>query len=793
MSSQHGGIPRLIVDIILVSTVTAISVNAAGISGLTDEPVTLQKAPQYITQSAREFLMQRDNTTARVWVFFTDKGVFDRSGFDRAASALTLTERAMKRRAKVGKDKILFVDLPVKQDYVEQVAALGGKLRRISRWLNAASFEVPMDRLEEIGSLPLVAFVRPVARYKKELSADIEGYRDVDIPTPQSPDALNYGPSFGQLNQINVPAVHSKGYTGQGVTLAIMDTGFRKSHESFALHDDEGRILAEWDFIFNDGNTANEPPDDWDSQWNHGTYIWATCGGEKDGSIYGPAYKANFILCKTEDVRAEYPGEEDNWVAALEFADSIGTDVITTSLSYSDWYTYDDLDGLTATITIAANTCDSLGIVMCNSMGNSGPSAGTLTAPADAFGILAVGAVNSAGYIASFSSRGPTWDGRTKPEVCAQGVSTYCASPSGDNLYTTKSGTSLSTPLVAGAACLLIEARPNFTPALIRQALMETASNAVSPDNTYGWGIIDLNDALEWGASFTADTTIGEVPLTVQFTGTSSLSPTSWWWEFGDDSTSDQQNPIHVYLVPGTYTVSMTVETTYGPVTMEKPTFIAALGDTLTFVGDSVFAGDTVDISVLMNNSQSLNRIVVPFKLTDEPFDLSMVDVLPGSRTSYFEKLDYLILDEENQEYAVELVADTGGGSPFLPPGSGEVLVIRAQTDALALGSLIDTVTTTPVAGYTPLAESDVVTYEPKAGVGIVSTKGIQRCDADYSNDGTIDIGDLTGLISYLFILTYTPPTVQSGDCNADLMVDIDDITYLIQYLFLGGPPPPTP
>jgi PKD repeat protein len=782
----------LFLTTILTFVVVNSTISRAATPGLSEEPIQLTKTPQYMTEQAREFLVERDNEVFRVWLFFVDKGFSDRANYDRVASAVTLTERALKRRAKVGLDRVLFVDLPVNQEYIDRVTALGGEFRRASRWLNAASFEIPIELLDKIGELPFIAYIKPLVTYERVEAEEAEGFRDSGGPTAQSPDALTYGPSQGQLQQINVPEVHAKGFTGEGVTLAIMDTGFRKTHEAFAQHYANNRVLAEWDFVFDDGNTANEAGDV-SSQWNHGTLIWSVSAGQMDGSIYGPAYKANIILCKTEDLRSETPVEEDNWVAALEFSDSIGTDVITTSLGYSDWYTYEDMDGATAIITIAANTCDGLGIVFCNSMGNGGPSSGSLSAPADAFKILAVGNVNSSGFISSSSSRGPTFDDRTKPEVCAQGTTTFSASSSGDGNYTTASGTSLSTPLVAGAACLVIEARPDFTPELIRQAMKETSSNATSPDNTYGWGILDVDAAISWGSDFSADTTIGDAPLTVQFSGLSTLDPTSWAWSFGDGATSDEQNPSHIYELPGSYAVTLTTETSYGPLVTEKVGYVSVLGDTLIFTGDSVLAGKVVDISVSLRNSQPLTRIIIPFELPDSPIKLNLVDATLGARTSGFEGLSYLSFDNTNQRYTVELVADEGGGSLPLDPGEGEILVIRVTTDRYALGGLIDTVTSSPVSSFTAKLESGAMIYDPRITPGLVSTKWIQRCDVDYSDDGILDLGDLTALIEYLFIFTYVPPTKQSADCNADLLIDLGDLTYLIAYLFIGGPPPPTP
>jgi PKD repeat protein len=786
--------PRLVILTLTILFASSAAFGSVQV-GLRSAPVTLNKPTQYITDIARDFLIERDGDTATVWVFFTDKAVFDRSEFRQAASSVQLTERALKRRAKVGRDQILFTDLPVSRQYIDEVVELGASFRRTSRWLNAASFEIPMIQLDAVGSLPFVAYLKPVIRYQTALPVDFDpNYRPLPPPVAQSPDALTYGGSLTQLNQINVPEVHSQGYTGQGVTLAIMDTGFRTSHEAFALHVSSGRLLAQWDFVFNDDNTSNQPGD-WSTAWNHGTLIWSVSAGERDGSIYGPAYRSNIILCKTEDVRSETTVEEDNWVAALEFADSLGADVTTTSLTYGypgGWYDYSDVDGLTATITLAANTADSLGIVACNAMGNSGPGTGSLSPPADAFGMLSVGAVNDDGFIASFSSRGPTYDGRPKPEVVAMGVSTFAGTAAGDDTYGGASGTSLSTPLVAGAACLLIEARPSFTPAMIRQALMETASMGDNPDSTtYGHGIIDVAAALRWGCDFTADTLFGNAPISVQFTGISNLSPTSWQWDFGDGDSADIQNPSHEYTLPGSYTVNLTVETPYGPITSTRANYIVAMGDTLEFESDSVFAGAIHDLSVRLHNSQPLERIVIPFDLPEGDLDLSMVEVLFGERTSYFESKSFLIWDPNNERYSVELVADDGGGSPPLPAGDGEVMVIRVRSDRTIFGGLSDTVTT----GSTPVSlESTLMTYEPIVHPAEIVTKFVQRCDADYSNDGILDIGDLTSLIGYLYIPgSPAPPTLQSGDCDANLRTDIGDLTFLIQFLYLEGDPPISP
>ncbi len=761
---------------------------AASLKNLADEPLIISKDAKPLSDKAASFLNERDGSSQRVWMFFTDKGFTDSRSMQTAAASVQLTEKALARRAKVGLDHPVFADFPVATSYIEQIKDLGAKHRRSSRWLNAASFLIPADKLDEAASLPFVARIQPIATFAKIEVEEFDATRD-GIPGALSPDALSYGQALGQLKQINVLPVHAKGYTGKGVTLTIMDTGFRKSHETFTEHWANGRVLAEYDFIFNDENTANEAGDV-SSQWNHGTLIWSVSGGQQDNKMYGPAYEANFILCKTEDLRSETPVEEDNWIAALEFADSIGTDVITTSLGYTDWYPDDSMyNGAFATITLAANTTDGLGIVMCNSMGNAGPGAMSLSPPADAFNILSVGAVNATGTIASFSSRGPTYDGRIKPEVCAQGVGTYAASATGDGIYTAANGTSLSTPLIAGAVCLLVEARPSFPPALIRQALMETASRSGNPGNDYGWGIIDLDAALSWGADFSADVTLGEAPVTVQFTSSSSLNPTNWQWDFGDGDSSTEENPNHIYNLPGSYSVTLTVTTSYGDITTSKPNYVAAMGDTLYFESDSSYAGKSSELSVYLKNSQSLNRVIIPFDLPDSPFALALDSVILGERTTNFENISYLSIDQSNEKYTIELL----GGSALLTPGDGEILKLVLKPNRSAYGGLTNEITSSVVSTYEASLQSDVMSYGPMIVPGQFSTKFVLRCDVDASNDEVLDIGDLTMLISYLFMLSYIPPTLQSADCDKSGGVDMSDINFLISYLFLSGPAPESP
>lgn len=457
-----------------------------------ETPVLSARAENYLAQKA-------DDGEIKIWVYFTDKGIFNEDQLSVAANRQveSMTEKALQRRAKNGAQAIRLSDLPVEQAYIDQVEAMGLKLHRISRWINAASFTTTPGKLEHVAELPFVRKIDPVATYVRpnpveqpEPSQDMSG-------SEQDQRSYNYGDSYDQLEQINTIEAHDSGYTGLQVWVAMFDTGFRKSHNVFSFIMLTGRLEAEWDFVFDDGETSNEP-EDYSSAWNHGTYTWSTLGGGLSNNHYGPAFNARFVLCKTEDVRSETEVEEDNWVAAIEWVDSIGVDIVSSSLGYTDWYQQSDFDGNTCVTTIAADYAASVGILVVNAAGNEGSGSSTLIAPADADSILTVGAVSSSGSIAYFSSRGPTADGRIKPEVCARGVSTHCAGSNSDSYFTSVNGTSLSTPLVGGAAAQVMQAHPDWTVMQVREALMMTADNASTPNNTYGWGIIDVAAAIEY-------------------------------------------------------------------------------------------------------------------------------------------------------------------------------------------------------------------------------------------------------------------------------------------------------
>jgi len=755
---------------------------------LKNAPVILEKSNTVISESTLSYLNnQKTDNKVKVWVFFNDKGIFNKDEFGAVAEKIHINEHTAKRRAKVGINDITFADLPVYQPYINEIENMGGQLRRISKWLNAASFEINSSLLEDIANLPFIHSVKPVAWFHSE--EEIEEGQSPETPkfSPTESDLLDYGNSWTQIYMINVYLLHLMGFNGQGVIIAMLDTGYRKSHQAFAFADTTGRILDEYDFINNDSETQNEAGDD-PEQHYHGTYCWSTLGGYAPGHVIGPAYGASFLLAKTEDVTSETPVEEDNWVAALEWADSLGADVISTSLSYSDWYTYEDFDGNTATTTLAANTAAALGIVVCNAIGNSGPDSGTLGAPSDAYDILACGAVNSGWIIADFSSRGPTYDGRIKPEVCAMGVNTYCATASGDNNYDYKSGTSLSTPLVGAAAALLLSANPTLTPWQVMEAMKSTANNAAAPNNTYGWGIINIMQAYNWGANFTADTTLGQMGLTVNFTDSSSVAATSWKWYFGDDDSSMVQNPSHTYSMAGSFDVALTIEYAEGTLTRVKENFIHIVADSMKFADAVARPGDTAIMSINLANTQYIQNAVIPVYY-EIGSDAYLDHVSLGSRTANFESLEELYRNDLHGQLVFELMADTGGGTQPMAPGDGEIARLYFVIDSGASINDSILVSAPTIDGYNAELGGSDFSYAPGVFFGYIIVETNLRGDAN--NSGDYNIFDITWLINFLYLDGPAPVSLRAGDANADGNINIFDITYLISFLYLDGPPPP--
>lgn len=452
----------------------------------------------------------------KVWVYLADKGLDPETEFDAALAAAEdrLSPRT-RQRLSTRSDRLAgWEDIPVHVPYLERIEALGGRILQVSRWLNAASVYIPPGDIDGLAGQPFVLGIDAVARFRHPRPDPAEPpdrpQTDTRLRTVR-PSRLDYGPSFVQMNQLHVPELHDLGLTGNGVLVALFDTGFSLDHAAFDSL--RTRVEARRNFLRDEtGFTDLEDT-------GHGTVVLGTIGGYAPGELIGPAYGARYLLASTEAVAFENEIEEDFWVAAMEWADSLGVDVISSSLSYPDWYSYEDMDGETAVITRAAATAVRRGIVVVNSMGNlGGASYEKMAAPADAEGVISVGAVDASGSRWVSSSIGPTFDGRIKPDVMAMGKDVYTVDPFTADGYIRVNGTSFSAPLVAGVAALLLEAYPDWTPEKVQSVLRRTAAQAAAPDTLNGYGIVHALNALMTESrgvvrSFTAEAGLGGVSL----------------------------------------------------------------------------------------------------------------------------------------------------------------------------------------------------------------------------------------------------------------------------------------
>ncbi|MBN2011086.1 S8 family serine peptidase [candidate division KSB1 bacterium] len=431
----------------------------------------------------------------KYWIFFKDKPQYN------SQETPALSKRALIRRAKTLAATTItdHYDVPISPAYLERLDRMGIEPIQQSRWLNSVSAHLTTAQITLLKSQSWIIDVRPVQQFHPYPVKTVAPSATKLSASQTLED--EYGSSLNQNYQIRVTDAHQMGITGLDVLIGVLDTGFRyKQHEAFARL----KVIAEYDFINKDSNTDNqESNNDISSQRNHGTNVLSVLGGYKYGKLIGPAYDAQFLLAKTEDDRSETIAEEDYWVAGLEWMEAQGVDVVSSSLGYNDWYQYSDMDGNTAITTKAADIAARKGVVVVNSMGNERSNSWKyMIAPADGDSVISVGGVNSSGQLNSFSSRGPTFDGRIKPDVVAMGSGVYAARASGDADYSFVQGTSFSAPLVAGVAGLILSAHPELTPMQVRDALRKTASRADDPNNDYGWGIVNAVEALYYHGLF---------------------------------------------------------------------------------------------------------------------------------------------------------------------------------------------------------------------------------------------------------------------------------------------------
>lgn len=451
---------------------------------------------------------QAQLTANKYWIQFTNK---DNNGFSTSQPEQFLSARAIERRLRYNIE-VSNRDLPVTESYVSAVRSVGASVLYRSKWLNGVVIYLgDTTLLSTINQLPFVASSRKLARVKQKNTAEelkeqmelmmemmMEQSGEKSSKTPKNKtsndEIQDYGLGRNQIDLINGRALHKAGRLGQGIQIAVFDAGFPQVDTSsfFTRLRDENRILGTYDVVNGTNNVFGAN--------SHGRAVLSTMAAWKEGLLVGTAPKASYLLVRTEDAATEYQIEEYNWVRGAEWADSSGADIINSSLGYTTFddpsqnHTYEQLDGNTTVITRGADWAAATGMLVVNSAGNSGDSQWKfIGAPADADSILTVGAVDSLGVYASFSSRGPSADGRMKPNVTAMGKQTAYATGFGSVFR--GNGTSFSGPIIAGMAACLWQEHLDKTAYQIIKAIEQSADRASNPDFLHGFGIPDFGKA----------------------------------------------------------------------------------------------------------------------------------------------------------------------------------------------------------------------------------------------------------------------------------------------------------
>lgn len=446
--------------------------------------------------------LKRDTVyTYKYRVTLKDK---DKSAFSVRHPEEFLSQRAIERRRKQ-KLKIDKTDLPVNANYVSGISATGVEVLLTSKWNNTVLVECSDTTLmNNVSSLSYVTSIRKVASYKSVISDNeetieqkkekrIHDFKSIEL-LPDSGVTSVYGKAYNQINLLNGISLHDSGYQGKGIVVAVVDGGFWNVDLIPALKD--AKILGTRDFVNKDSDIYGES--------SHGLSVFSCMAMNVPNVMIGTAPEASYWLLRSEDSETEQLVEEDYWASAVEFADSVGVDVINTSLGYTvfnnkaDNVLYSEQDGQTHLVSKTASMLASKGIVLCCSAGNEGNKTWKrIGVPADAKDILAVGAVDFRGVNALFSSLGNSYDGRIKPDVMSKGLLSTVVGYSGN--VSTANGTSFASPILCGMVACLWQALPDLTAYEIMDIVRKSGNNVSHPDNVFGYGIPDFKKALELG------------------------------------------------------------------------------------------------------------------------------------------------------------------------------------------------------------------------------------------------------------------------------------------------------
>lgn len=436
------------------------------------------------------------NAQEDAWVYFNDK---PDAAFFLANPLQMLSQRALDRRTaqNIALDN---KDVPISQNYINQVtASIGITVKAKSKWLNALHVRGTIANIQNLENLAFVNHVQ-FANNNLNLAGRNANQTEFQAVNKTLDTQINfqYGTSSNQIEMLNGHLLHQQNYTGTGKIIAVLDAGFPgvNTISPFQRIRTNNQILGGYNFVGRNENFY--------TGGTHGTMVLSTMAGYVQNQLVGTAPDASYYLFITEDATSETPLEESNWVEAAEMADSLGVDILNTSLGYFGYdnpnysHTYSDMNGTTAFISRGAEIAFSRGMICVVSAGNSGGSANPyISAPADAVNALSIGAVTASETYATFSSIGPSFDGRIKPDVMAQGQGSVISDTSGN--VGLANGTSFSGPITAGMVACLWQALPNKTNAQIMQIIKESADRYANPNAQFGYGIPDFSLALQKG------------------------------------------------------------------------------------------------------------------------------------------------------------------------------------------------------------------------------------------------------------------------------------------------------
>jgi serine protease AprX len=465
-----------------------------------------------------QFFAQED-----AWVYLKDK---PNSETYLATPLTMLSQRALDRRARQNIE-VDVIDVPLDDNYYSQIESASGiTVEAKSKWLNAIHVYGLQEDISNL--ITNFTFIESIEFANDGLNAKGKLAKHSSQSNHQNKFAemkadYNYGVAETQITMLKGDFLHQEGFTGSGMHIAVIDAGFPNVDQlqAFQKIRDNNQILGGYDFVNRSENFY--------SGSNHGTNVLSDIAGYIDGVFVGTAPDASFYLFITEDIAKEVPLEESLWVEAAERADSLGVDVINTSLGYTTFdnpnynYAYADMDGKTAFISRGADIIASRGMILVTSAGNSGSNSWKyIGAPGDAASVFTVGAVDAVEDIASFSSFGPTSDGRVKPDVLAHGENVFVidhqtGAPKPSN------GTSFSSPVMTGVVACFWQATPGLTSVQVMQRIRESADRYNNPDEQYGYGVPDFKTAYETvlnvdKQNFTNSTTIFPNPVNATFT-----------------------------------------------------------------------------------------------------------------------------------------------------------------------------------------------------------------------------------------------------------------------------------